>query len=645
MDIANNLYSWFYKDQGASSIRQLSDNQILNIANDINGIFNETNLAESKPELTLPRLVVVGTQSSGKSSVLNAIMTIDIAPTGKNMVTRTPLDIRLFKLKDTTDAWVEFGHVNDDNSWVVDDKINIKMPVPTPEEVTKIRDTIARKTIEIAGEGMNISATPIIIKIYSPHVPNLSLIDLPGLTMVACVDKGQPADIKERIEDLVTSYIKQKRTIIIAVMQSRTDLETDIGLALIKKHDADGQRTVGVLTKPDLMNYDTHIGEYLTNSISKNLMLTYGYYVVRNRSDKESKETDIIKGYEMERQYFVNHPEYKKQMYRDRTGIANLTINLNKILVGSISELLPSVMAEMLALEGKVNKKLEAVGEDLPPSKDGKVGILNKYVSGFCSNFIDSVESRNTQFNTGKIIKDIFVAYRNKVMAVKPFNNSSIYNDAYFKEITSSFEGNHMSFHLPPVQLLEAIMTDSKHKPIVNSLKDISLKCVDDVCDALTNLLKQVGLLEEFMKYSPLSGFISSTIVDEIIFPCRARTKKQIVEQIKYEEDYIWTDKKEFAESLKTENIKNILDTYFTSVKDVVAHTVPKIIMSIIIRDIEKTMLSYLLHKVVSEDKIGLLKEDPEIEKQRKYYGSIRARIEGIKTIFSKNISSLSMHE
>lgn len=644
MDIANNLYSWFYKDQGASSIRQLSDNQILNIANDINSVFSETHLAENKPELTLPRLVVVGTQSSGKSSVLNAIMTIDIAPTGKNMVTRTPLDIRLFKLKDSTDAWVEFGYY-DNNNWITEEKISIKIPIPTNEEVNKIRDIIAKKTVEIAGEGMNISATPIIIKIYSPQVPNLSLIDLPGLTMVACEDKGQPKDIKDRIENLVTSYIKQKRTIIIAVMQSRSDLETDIGLALIKKYDTEGQRTVGVLTKPDLMNYETHIGEYLANNISKNLMLTYGYFVVRNRSDKETKEMDIIKGFELEKNYFNSHNEYKKSIYNGRIGINNLTTNLNKILVSSIQEILPSVMNEMIILETKIAKKLETVGDDLPVSKEGKISILNKYVSSFFYKFVDSIESRSTQFNSGKIIKEIFLDYKTKLHNIKPFN-SSIYNDNYFKEIISNFEGNHMSFYIPPIQVLEACMTDEKHRPILN-LKDISLKCIDDICDAIIKLFKYIATQEEFIRYSPLSNYMVSIAIDEILLPCKIKTKKQVLDIIKYEEDYIWTDKTEFIESLLTitktgkndyDTIRTILDKYFCCIKDIIAHIVPKIIMGLIVREMEKSMLSYLLHKIVNEDKINLLKEDEEIEKQRKYYSTVKTRIDAIKTVFSKNV-------
>lgn len=642
MNLTTSIYNWFSVGNGNTSIKQLSDNQILNIANEVNGLFSETNLIESKQELSLPRLVVIGTQSSGKSSVLNNIMAMDVLPTGKNMVTRTPIDIRLHQLKNSqTEGWVEFGDYDTDG-WVSEKKITIKMPIPLDSEINEIRDYISKKTIEIAGDGMNINSKPIIINIYSPNVPNLSLIDLPGLTMVACTDKGQPEDIRERIEELVVSYIKDKKTIVIAVMQARSDLETDIGLALVKKYDIDGQRIVGVLTKPDLMNHESHIGEYLINNISKNLMLTYGYYVVKNRNGQEMNTVNILKGFDLEKDYFSNHYEYKKPLYKDKIGTQNLTNNLSKILIASITEVLPSVMLEMISLENKLNSKLDKIGQELPTSKEGKLGFMNKYVSNFYYKFIESTESRGTVLNTGKIIKDNFVTYRKELLDIKPFNNNKIYNVEYFKNIIASFEGNHMSFHIPPIQILEACMTDSRHRPIM-TLQDRSLRCVDTVCDSIINLIRSITLQEEFAQYPQLASNIMTILIDEIISKSKDKAKHIIGELLKNECDYIWTDSKEFinllsqitkSNTFEIEPIINFLEGYFLSIKQIISHSVPKIIMSSIIREIETTMLSFLLQTVVTEDKIVLLKQDDEIEKQRLYYTDLKNRIINIKKNF-----------
>jgi hypothetical protein len=643
-NVSNNLYNWLKNDNEYNSsncMKNLSSNQILSIANDINSIFSETAITSNnnnyKPELTLPRLVTVGTQSSGKSSVLSSIIGMDILPTGTNMVTRTPLDIRLHKtsgLNGLKEGWVEFGIYN--GEWLVENKIPITVPTPTIDEVTKIKQYIMQKTNEIAGNTMNISYTPIIIKIHSPYVPNLSLIDLPGLTMVACVDKGQPTDIKEQIENLVISYIKQPRTIVIAVMQAKTDLETDLGLALIKKHDMDGKRTIGVLTKPDLMNYDTHVGEYLTNSISKNLMLTYGYYVVRNNTNNTNNTNNA--------NYFATHPEYKKNIYKNNVGIDNLVSNLSKILICSINEMLPSVMTEIINLEMKINQKLDKMGTALPMTKDGKLALLNKYTSDFYYKIIDSIESRGNNINSGKQIKDIFVNYRSNLQLIKPFDNTKVYNNAYFKHIASNFEGNHMSFHIPPIQVLEACMIDDNLKPI-SALKNLSTSCVDYVCEIIIDLTRSISLQEEFAQFPILGSHIMSLMLDQIINPLKIKAKKIIINTIKYEEEYIWTDSKGFSKSLfettKKDSIdeigiRKLLESYFRSVKKIVAHSVPKIIMSVVIREIEHTLLSFLIHNVVTDDKIQLLKEDEGVEKQRAYYTDIKTKIETVKKCIPK---------
>src|ERR1700744_4193076 len=211
-NITNNLASWFYSDdKRCTSIKDLTNNQILNIANEINGLFPDNKIVD----ITMPNLIVVGCQSSGKSTILNTFMSMDILPTGKTLTTRSPLDIRLHKLINSNQSWVEFGEYND-SGWKLDKKFMLTFPIPLQKELDSVRTHINIKTSEIAGNAMNISSTPIIINIYSPNVPDMSLVDLPGLIMIAQTDNGQPEDIKEQIENLVTSYIQKPKTIVLA---------------------------------------------------------------------------------------------------------------------------------------------------------------------------------------------------------------------------------------------------------------------------------------------------------------------------------------------------------------------------------------------------------------------------------------------
>lgn len=634
MEAAKNILNWLTTDGHTDYIQQLSKNQVLNIANDINTIFDSIKI-NNKKNISLPRIVVVGTQSSGKSSVLNAIITMDILPTGKNMVTRTPLNLHLTKIGDEGNSWVEFGHYK--NNWVIDKKISITAPSPTPEEVEEIRITIANKTIELAGPGMNISDKPITLKIFSPYVPNLSLTDLPGLTMLAQTDLGQPITIKNDIEKLVLKYINKPNTIVLTIMQARVDLETDLGLALVKKNETthhNTQQFLGVLTKPDLMNYKEHVGKYLEGSISKNLMLTHGYYVVRNRSNSEAKEMTIREGFTMESDYFKNHPTYKQEKYNKNTGIANLTQNLSEILIDSIKKLMPSVMNEILLLERHVNNELTILGQGVPDSQHDKLSILNKYISDFNQEFIDSIESKSTTQNTGKQIKDSFNKYKILINTNNPFSNKTIYNKSYFDNVLSSFEGNHMSFHVSPVKILEACMTDTTHNPIM-TLHQPSLECVTDTATILTDAIKTILKRKKYTKYNLLSNHIIKIINDNIISKTTTLAKQRITNLLKDEESYVWTDNPEFLNILKKSNNKNmdlILNKYFSSIKHVISHSVPKIIMNNMVRNIERSLLSTLIKNILNTNSsTNLLQEDSKIETQRIYYNDIRNKITSIK--------------
>lgn len=644
MEIANNistniinLYSnLFNQNQLNNLIKNLSDNQILNIANEINSLFSDTDLIDNKQEIKLPRIVVVGTQSSGKSSVLNSIISMDILPTGQNMVTRTPLDIRLHKLKKNSDGYIEFGKYNS-NGWNSEYKIGIHTPIPTEDEIYKIREYIQIKTNELAGNNMNISDIPIILNIYSSDVPNLSLVDLPGLTMVACIDKGQPIDIKERIENLVSTYIKDDKTIVLVVMHSRSDLETDLGLALVKKHDNLGKRTIGVLTKPDLMNQETHIGDYLiNNNISKNLMLSYGYYVVKNRTIKEMKDIDIIKSLEYEKQYFQNHSEYKKSIYSHKIGISNLTNNLNKILINSITEILPNVMSQIFILEQKVNNKIQLLGKGIPTTKEGKIALLNKYITNYSQILNDCIESKSNYNNSGKLIKDIFIKYRNDILKMDIVNNKL--TDNYIKDIISNYEGNHMTHSISPILILETYILDNNLKPL-NSFLQISYNCIEIICDMLIDTIKKIALIDEFKCYPDLINYISNIIIEDFIIKNKIITKQQIDNLIQLELEYIWTDNKKFVELLNTNNyinndfIRKLCNCYIESIKEIINHLIPKIIMKNIIRIIEKDMNIFLYNKIIHDDKINLLKEDDNIEQQRIYYNELKNKIDYIKKI------------
>ncbi|KAA0201339.1 hypothetical protein HAZT_HAZT000538 [Hyalella azteca] len=145
-----------------------------------------------------------------------------------------------------------------------------------------IRKEIEDDTDRITGNNKGISNLPINLRVYSPNVLNLTLIDLPGLTKVPIGD--QPADIEQQIRSMIMTYITKESCLILAVTPANSDLANSDALQLSKDADPDGLRTIGVITKLDLMDEGTDARDVLENKL---LPLRRGYVGVVNRSQKD----------------------------------------------------------------------------------------------------------------------------------------------------------------------------------------------------------------------------------------------------------------------------------------------------------------------------------------------------------------------
>lgn len=180
--------------------------------------------------LDLPQIVVVGSQSSGKSSVLENIVGRDFLPRGSGIVTRRPLILQLINIPAEEDdeddkhpeafiphtaasvaehgEWAEFHHI----------------PGRKFRDFNQVRAEIENETARIAGNNKGINRQPINLKIYSPHVLNLTLVDLPGLTKVPIGD--QPSDIEKQTRTLISEYIAKPNSIVLAVSPANVDIST-----------------------------------------------------------------------------------------------------------------------------------------------------------------------------------------------------------------------------------------------------------------------------------------------------------------------------------------------------------------------------------------------------------------------------------
>jgi len=285
--------------------------------------------------IDLPQIAVVGGQSAGKSSVLENFVGKDFLPRGNGIVTRRPLILQLIN---GNTEYGEFLHAKGKKFM----------------SFTEIRKEIEDETNRVTGSNKGISNLPINLRVHSPHVLNITLIDLPGMTKIAVGD--QPVDIEQQIKDMLMQFITKETCLILAVTPANTDLATSDALNLAKTVDPDGLRTIGVLTKLDLMDEGTDAREILENKL---LPLRRGYVGVVNRSQKDIEgRKDIKLAVESERKFFLSHPSYRHMA--DRMGTPYLQKVLNQQLTNHIRETLPGLrdrlQKQMLSLEKEVEQ-------------------------------------------------------------------------------------------------------------------------------------------------------------------------------------------------------------------------------------------------------------------------------------------------
>jgi len=308
-------------------------------------------------KISLPRIAVIGTQSAGKSSLLESIVGYDFLPRGDGVVTRRPLELRLI-------------HMNDEdyetNAVFGDEPDKIYNDFPT------VKKMIEEKTNAVAGSKKNIVNKPITLTISSHKCPTLTLIDLPGITRVPMKNSDQPEDIERITKEMTMHYIGDPRTIILCVVPANADLTTSDAINLARKVDPEGERTLGVLTKLDLMDKGTSAIPILNNEVVE---LRHGYVAVKNRSQADIKSNmPVFEALEKERKYFEEHRELRN--YPDQVGTENLSKRLSNLLYEQIKTHLPTIRKEIDNHFSHCEKELERLGEPFPETNNQKLYYL-----------------------------------------------------------------------------------------------------------------------------------------------------------------------------------------------------------------------------------------------------------------------------
>ena len=221
-------------DDKDESDEDTTQDEMLNLTKqmiEIRAILNK--IDSSSAHLTLPSIVVIGSQSSGKSSVLEAIVGKEFLPKGNNMVTRRPIELTLVNTPNSDDITADFPAQR---------LYNIR-------DFKEVKRILTELNLSVPSTE-TISEDPIQLTVKSSRVPDLSLVDLPGYIQIEAVD--QPPELKSRIQQLCDKYLDEPN-IILAISAADVDLANSSALRAAKAADPRGLRTIGVVTKLDLV--------------------------------------------------------------------------------------------------------------------------------------------------------------------------------------------------------------------------------------------------------------------------------------------------------------------------------------------------------------------------------------------------------
>ncbi|XP_074050853.1 dynamin-1-like protein isoform X4 [Macrotis lagotis] len=365
---------------------------LIPVINKLQDVFNTV----GADIIQLPQIVVVGTQSSGKSSVLESLVGRDLLPRGTGVVTRRPLILQLVHVSPE-----DRGKTSGDENGIQAEEwgkfLHTKNKLYT--DFDEIRQEIENETERISGNNKGVSPEPIHLKIFSPNVVNLTLVDLPGMTKVPVGD--QPKDIELQIRELILRFISNPNSIILAVTAANTDMATSEALKISREVDPDGRRTLAVITKLDLMDAGTDAMDVLMGRV---IPVKLGIIGVVNRSQLDINNKKSVSDSIRDEYAFL---QKKYPSLANRNGTKYLARTLNRLLMHHIRDCLPELKTRINVLAAQYQSLLNSYGEPV----DDKSATLLQLITKFATEYCNTIEGTAKYIETSELCGGARICY------------------------------------------------------------------------------------------------------------------------------------------------------------------------------------------------------------------------------------------
>ena len=306
--------------------------------------------------VSLPQLIVCGDQSSGKSSVLEAITGLGF-PTKDNVCTRFATELILRRAPNSGVT----ASIQPDPERAQSQREHIRAfrsPTVALSQFAEIVSS-AENFIGVGQDGHLFSKDVLRVEVSGPTQPHLTLVDLPGLYHAS--DEFQDEEGVQFVESLVLSYIRNKRSVILAVISAKSDIALQKVTAFTRKVDPQGARTMGIITKPDTLSETSDMERSFLN-LARNVRVPFrlGWHVLKNRKYEE-RHFSLEQRREAESDFLASG--VWSTLPRSQVGIDALRPRLSSILKDHIVSQVPGLILETQQAFEDTTTHLHKLGE------------------------------------------------------------------------------------------------------------------------------------------------------------------------------------------------------------------------------------------------------------------------------------------
>uniref|UniRef100_A0A3Q3S0I1 Dynamin-1-like protein n=1 Tax=Mastacembelus armatus TaxID=205130 RepID=A0A3Q3S0I1_9TELE len=601
--------------------------------------------------IQLPQIVVVGSQSSGKSSVLESLVGRDFLPRGSGIVTRRPLVLQLVNVvplqqRLKIENGTLFTRTLSTCSGVKAEEwgtfLHCKNQIFT--DFQEICCEIEAETKRSSGDNKGISPEPIYLKIFSPNVLNLTLVDLPGITKVPVGD--QPEDIEAQVQEMILSFISNPNSLILAVSPANSDLATSDALKLAREVDPDGRRTLLVISKLDLMDAGTDALEVLLGRVIPVRLGIIGvvnsWHVVNLSQHDINTQKSLEDSVRDEQAFLQRH----YPSLASRAGSRYLAKTLSKLLMHHIRECLPDLKTRVTVLSAQYQARLTSYGQPVEDHSATLLQIVTKFASDYCN----TIEGTARHIQTSELCGGARICYifhetfGRTLQSIDPLGGLT---ELDILTAIRNATGPRPALFVPEVSF-ELLV-----KRQIKRLEEPSLRCVELVHEEMQRIIQHCSSFstQELLRFPKLHDSIAE-VVTGLLRKRLPITNEMVHNLVAIELAYINTKHPDFTDAAQVsasvnsqqvvicplqqvhavpisrklttreqrdcEVIQRLIKCYFLIVRKSVQDSVPKTVMHFLVNFVKEHLQSELVGQLYKQPLLQeLLIESQDMAQQR----------------------------